>query len=130
MITRSNPPTLPPTTGYSHIVAATGGRTIYISGQVPLDAAGKLVGGSDVRAQTEQVFANLERALTAAGATFADVVKMNSYMTSAANIGVLREVRTKYLKPDHLPASTFVAVSGLASPDFLVEIEVVAVVPR
>jgi enamine deaminase RidA (YjgF/YER057c/UK114 family) len=129
-IRRTNPPTLPPTTGYSHVVESTGGRTIYISGQVALDATGALVGGTDVRAQTEQVFANLERALAAAGATFADVVKMTSYMTNAANVAVLREVRLKYLRPDQLPASTFVAVAGLARPEWLVEVEVIAVVAR
>ncbi|MCU0647048.1 MAG: RidA family protein [Gemmatimonadaceae bacterium] len=128
VIRRTNPPTLSPTTGYSHVVEATGGRTIWISGQVALDSTGALVGAGDVQKQVEQVYENLRRALAAAGATFADVVKMNTYMLDAANVGVLREVRAKYLRPDQLPASTFVAVSGLARPEWLVEIEVIAVV--
>jgi enamine deaminase RidA (YjgF/YER057c/UK114 family) len=127
-IRRTNPPTLSPTTGYTHVVEASGGRTVYISGQVALDSTGALVGAGDVRKQVEQVYENLRRALAAAGATFADVVKVNTYMTDAANVGVLREVRAKYMRPDQLPASTFVAVSGLARPEWLVEIEVIAVV--
>jgi enamine deaminase RidA (YjgF/YER057c/UK114 family) len=130
MITRTNPPTLPPTTGYTHIVSATGGRTIYISGQVSLDATGALVGAGDVRAQVEQVYANLQRALTAAGATFADVVKTTTYMTDAANVAVIREVRARYHGKDEFPASTFVAVRGLARPEWLVEIEAIAVVAK
>lgn len=127
VIQRSNPPGLSTPTGYSHIVAATGGRTIYVSGQVAFDANGQLVGKGDLGAQTRQVFANLETALKAAGATFNDVVKTNYYMLDASQVQVIREVRAKYFTKE-LPASTLVEVRRLANPDFLIEIEVIAVV--
>jgi 2-iminobutanoate/2-iminopropanoate deaminase len=127
VIQRSNPPGLSTPTGYSHIVSATGGRTIYISGQVAFDAKGQLVGKGDLAAQTRQVFANLDTALKAAGATFNDVVKTNYYMLDASQVQVVREIRSKYFSQD-LPASTLVEVRRLANADFLIEIEVIAVV--
>ena len=127
VIQRLNPPGLSTPTGYSHIVSAKGGRTIYISGQVAFDAKGQLVGRGDLTAQTKQVFANLDTALKAAGATFNDVVKTNYYMLDASQVQVIREVRSQYFTKD-LPASTLVQVGRLANPDFLLEIEVVAMV--
>ena len=79
-----------------------------------------------MKAQAEQVFKNLEAALTAAGATFADVVKMNSYITDMSKVQAVRDVRARYFK-DATPASTFVEVKGLVRPELLLEIEVVAV---
>ena len=127
VIQRQNPPGLSTPTGYSHVVSARGGRTIYIAGQVALDAKGQLVGEGDLAAQTRQVFANLETALKAAGATFSDVVKMNSYMRDATQLQVYRDVRAKSFTKE-LPASTLVEVPKLANPGFLIEIEVIAVV--
>ncbi len=127
VIQRMNPPGLSTPTGYSHVVSARGGRTIYLSGQVAFDAKGQLVGRGDLTAQTKQVFANLDTALKAAGATFNDVVKVNYYMLDAAQVQVIRDIRSQYFTKD-LPASTLVQVPRLANPDFLVEIEVIAVV--
>ncbi len=127
VIQRMNPPGLSTPTGYSHIVSARGGRTIYLSGQVAFDAAGQLVGKGDLTAQTKQVFANLDIALKAAGATFSDVVKTNYYMLDASQVQVIREIRSQYFTKE-LPASTLVQVPRLANPDFLLEIEVIAVV--
>jgi reactive intermediate/imine deaminase len=126
-VKRSNPPALSTPTGYTHIVEVTGpNRTIYISGQIAFDKDGKVVGAGDMKAQAEQVFKNLEAALTAAGATFADVVKMNSYITDMSRVQAVRDVRARYFK-DAAPASTFVEVKGLVRPELLLEIEVVAV---
>jgi reactive intermediate/imine deaminase len=128
-VKRTNPPALSAPTGYTHIVEVTGpNKTIYISGQIAFDKDGKLVGAGDMQAQAEQVFKNLEAALTAAGAKFPDVVKMNSYITDMSRIQAVRDVRARYFK-DSLPASTFVQVAGLVRPDLLLEIEVVAVLP-
>src|SRR5437660_12132263 len=80
-ITRTNPPTLSKPTGYTHVVEASGGKTVYVSGQIALDKDGKVVGEGDMKAQAEQVFKNLQAALAAARATFKDVVKMNTYTT-------------------------------------------------
>ena len=127
-VKRTNPPELSTPTGYTHIVEVTGpAKTIYISGQIAFDKDGKLVGEGDMNAQAAQVFKNLQAALTAAGATFADVVKMNSYITDMSKAQAVRDVRGRYFT-GALPASTFVEVKGLARPGLMLEIEVVAVV--
>jgi reactive intermediate/imine deaminase len=127
-VKRTNPPALSTPTGYTHVVEVAGpNRTIYISGQIAFDKDGKIVGAGDMKAQAEQVFKNLEAALTAAGATFSDVVKMNSYTTDMSKVQAVRDVRARYFK-DATPASTFVEVKGLVRPELLLEIEVIAVV--
>lgn len=121
-------PIQPP--GYTHVVVVTAGKTIYISGQVPVNAKGETVGAGDFRAQVMQVFENLKTALTAAGASFNDVVKMNTYVVNyqPADVAVIREVRKNYLSATHPPASTLVGVQALVNPDFRIEIEAVAVI--
>jgi enamine deaminase RidA (YjgF/YER057c/UK114 family)/quinol monooxygenase YgiN len=126
-IERINPQGLSTPTGYTHIVSARGGRTVYIAGQVAVDAQGRVVGVGDLAAQTRQVFANLDIALKAAGATFANVVKTNYYMRDASQVAVVRDIRSKFFTKE-LPASTLVEVPRLANADFLIEIEVIAVV--
>ena len=128
-VKRTNPPALSKPTGYTHIVEVTGpAKTIYISGQIAFDKDGKLVGAGDMKAQAEQVFKNLEIALTAAGAKFSDVVKMNTYITDMAKAPAVREVRARYFGQS-TPASTLVQVVALARPELMLEIEVIAVVP-
>ena len=128
-VKRTNPPALSTPTGYTHVVEVTGpAKTIYISGQIAYDKDGKVVGAGDMKAQAEQVFKNLQAALTAAGSNFSDVVKMNSYITDMSKAQAVRDVRAQYFK-DATPASTFVEVKGLVRPELLLEIEVVAVVP-
>jgi enamine deaminase RidA (YjgF/YER057c/UK114 family) len=119
----SNAPT------YTHVVASRGARTLYISGQVALDGAGKVVGVGDLAAQTEQVMENLKMALTAGGATFSDVVKITTFVVdySPEHRAVIGEVRGRYLPADNPPASTLVGILALASPEFLIEIEAIAV---
>jgi len=114
---------------YSHAVAAAGAaKLVYVSGQVSWDAKGNVVGKGDMRAQSEQVFANVSAALKAAGAGWNDVIKMNGYMVGmdAGRVTAYREVRQKYLKEGALPASTLVGVEKLVHPDLLLEVEVVA----
>ena len=127
-VKRANPPTLSKPTGYTHIVEVTGpGKTIYISGQIALDKDGMVVGAGNMKAQAEQVFKNLLAALDAAGAKFSDVVKMNTYITDIDKAPAVREVRARSFG-ETAPASTFVQVVHLARPEFLLEIEVIAVV--
>src|SRR5436190_19320308 len=126
-IKRTNPPELSKPTGYTHVVEASGGKTVYISGQIALDKDAKVVGQGDMKAQAEQVFRNLQAALAAAGATFKDVVKMNTYTTDMSQVQAVRDVRARYFG-DMTPASTLVQVVHLARPEFLLEIEVIAVV--
>jgi len=115
---------------YTHVVAARSSQTIFISGQVAVDETGQLVGRGDLRAQAEQVFANLKTALAAVGATFADVVKLTTYIVNYTpeQRAVLGDVRRRYLNSERPPASTLVGVQALALPEFLIEIEAIAVV--
>ena len=123
-----NPETLSVPPGYTHVVEVRGGRTVYISGQVPLDKAGNVVGVGDFAAQTTQVFENLRLALASVGATFDNVVKNNMYVTDMSNIQTLRDIRVKYYGKN-APASTLVQIGRLARPEFMIEIELVAVLP-
>jgi enamine deaminase RidA (YjgF/YER057c/UK114 family) len=126
-----NPPALPPTRGYSHVVEVpAGNRLLYIAGEVPLDSTGRLIGPGDFRAQAVQVFENLRRALAAAGSTFKDVVKLNYYIVDATQVQMVRDVRDRYVNTAAPPASTLVEVRRLFRDDVLIEVEAVAVVPR
>jgi enamine deaminase RidA (YjgF/YER057c/UK114 family) len=123
-IQRIQPKGLAPTTVYSHVVRA--GNTVYIAGQTAADASGKVVGVGDSEAQTAQVFENIKTALASVGGSLANLVKITSYLTRAESIEGYRRARARYLA-SNLPASTLVVVSRLANPDYLVEIEAVAV---
>ncbi len=126
-----SPATLPPPTGYSHVAKVNGGTLVYIAGQVSSDASGKLVGEGNFEAQVEQVFKNLKLALEAAGATMADIVKMNTYLVaevSQDDLPKMRAIRDRHLNKEKPPASTLVVVSRLARPGWLIEIEVVAAI--
>ncbi len=126
-----NPKTMAPPPGYTYVVEATGpNRVIFIAGQLGLDLDNKLVGGpGDFRAQCAKAFENLGFALASIGATFNDVVKINNYLTDMSHIGIFREVRDAFLHTKAPPASTTVAISALARPGALFEIEAVAVLP-
>lgn len=103
---------------------------VFVAGQIALDKDGKVVGEGDLRLQTVQVLQNVKAALEAAGATFSDVVKMNTYVVNLKpeDLPVIREVRSTYLPSSDPPASTLVGVTALAMPGLLIEVEVVAVV--
>lgn len=120
------PDGLPPVNGYSHAVAFTG-RMVVVSGQVPVDGRGRLVGQDDPLAQVRQVFENLSAALAAAGARMDQVVKLTVFLTDLADLGAFRQVRDSYISPERPPASSLVQVSGLVNPEFRVEIEALAV---
>lgn len=126
-----NPKQLCPTFGWTHVAVSRGERTIYISGQVAVDEKGRVVGKGDLKTQTEQAFRNVQIALEAAGATFADVVKTSLFVVGFKPdyLSVIREVRSRFVSKDTPPTSTLVGVSALAGPDWLIEIEAVAVLP-
>jgi enamine deaminase RidA (YjgF/YER057c/UK114 family) len=126
-----SPATLPPPTGYSHIAKVSKGTLVYVAGQVSSDASGKLVGEGNFEAQVEQVFKNLKLALEAAGATMADIVKLNTYLVAEVgqdDLPKMRAIRDRHLNREKPPASTLVVVSRLARPGWLIEIEVVAAI--
>jgi reactive intermediate/imine deaminase len=109
--------------------AVRSGNTVWISGMLPVDADGELIGGEDVVAQTEQVFRNLAAVLEHVGASFADVVKVMVFLRDVSDRAAINPVRERHFG-DARPASTLVEVSGLAHPQALVEIEAVAQVSR
>ena len=112
---------------YTHVVAVEGRRTIFVSGQLARDRSGNVVGKGDMRAQIRQVGENIKAALEAAGARLEDIVKTTTYVTDIDEFFKHVDVRLEYLGPA-LPTSTTVEVRRLAHPDFLVEIEAIAVV--
>jgi enamine deaminase RidA (YjgF/YER057c/UK114 family) len=126
------PDGLSPANGYSHVIVAEPGKVVFIAGQVANDHDGKLVGKGDLRAQTVQVFENLKLALAAAGASFDDVVKIGWYVKEykPEYLPVLREVRNQYVNSARLPTSTLVGVQSLFQPDYLIEVEAIAVIPQ
>ena len=116
--------------GFSQVVVATGRRTIYTAGQVPIDEHGALVGGTDLAAQTTQAMRNVGLALAAAGAGYADIVKITTYVVNyrPEQRAVIGKARAPFFAGGERPASTLVGVAALALPDWLVEIEAVAVI--
>jgi enamine deaminase RidA (YjgF/YER057c/UK114 family) len=118
---------------FTHAVTVTGpAKIVYVAGQVSYDRDGRVAGKGDMREQAEQVFRSLTLSLKAAGATWSDVVKLNGYMAgmNADAVKAYRDVRSRYLDPGRLPASTLVGVERLVHDDLLLEVEVVAAVPR
>jgi enamine deaminase RidA (YjgF/YER057c/UK114 family) len=123
-----NPDALQKPPGYTHVVeATTPGRLVYIAGQLGVDRDGKL--SSDFRLQAVQTFENLKSALAAVGAKFEHVVKFNNYLIDVKYLPIYRQVRDSYLSDSNRPASTTIAISGLAREGALLEIEAVAVLP-
>jgi enamine deaminase RidA (YjgF/YER057c/UK114 family) len=127
----SNPKTLAKPPGYSYVVEARGpNRLIFIAGQLGLDMENRLVGEpGDFRAQANKAIENLKFALADAGATIRDVVKINNYLVDMSHIAIFREVRDAHFNMSAPPASTTVAISQLARPGALFEIEAIAVLP-
>jgi enamine deaminase RidA (YjgF/YER057c/UK114 family) len=125
-----NPSTLPPAPGYSQIVKVSGGTTIYVAGQVALDEQGQLVGEGDLEKQARHVFTNLVTALSEAGATTSDLVRIGIYVVDhdLDKLQLVRRVRDEVLYVDPPPASTLLGVERLALPGFLIEADAIAVV--
>jgi 2-iminobutanoate/2-iminopropanoate deaminase len=114
----------------SHYVDATvSGNLLWISGMLPVDAAGKLIGNGDIIRQTEQVLANVSAVLESEGVTFQEVVRVGVFVRHMADREAINTVRKRYFGGAK-PASTLVEVSALADPDALLEIEAVALLPR
>lgn len=122
-----NPSSMAPPTGYSHAVKKSG-SPVFISGQVALDGAGKLVGEGDVAAQTEQALRNLRTVVEACGGTLEDIVKITIFVTDASYRPAIAAVRQRFFASGQYPASTYLVVSALAVPSLLVEVEAVAMI--
>ena len=112
---------------YSSGIEAPAGRTIYVSGQVSLDAGGNVVGEGDIRLQTETVLEHVKTVVEEAGGGLEDVVKVTVFITDMGLYDEIHEVRRRYFEEPY-PASSMVEVSALLDPRLLIEIEAVAVV--
>ncbi len=130
VVTHVNPDTMHQNSAFSQAVVVEGSaRTIYVGGQNAVDAQGTIVGIGDIAAQTEQIFANLESVLAAAGATLHDIIKVTIFIVQGNDLGPGFAVyQQKWGTVARPPAVSAAFVAGLAHPDFLVEIEAVAVV--
>ena len=127
-----NPPELFPSLqyGFSQIAPSTGGKTIYLSGQVAWDANQQIVGPGDLGIQTRQTLQNIETAMRIAGGHLTDVISMRIYIVEAtlAENHHVSEALKEFFPPEHAPTTTWIGVPALANPDFLVEIEAIAVI--
>jgi enamine deaminase RidA (YjgF/YER057c/UK114 family) len=124
-----NPPGLKPLGMYSN-TACGRGTMVFIAGQVAVDAEGRIVGKGDIEAQAVQVFENLKLALSAAGASFEDVLKLTIFIKNLnpdARKAVMG-VRGRYISRANPPAATMIGIDRLVEDDLLVEVEAVAVV--
>lgn len=115
----------PPQAHYSHVARA--GQTLYISGQLALDASGAVIGLGDARAQSRQCYANLAAILAHYGGSLRHLVKTTTYVTHWAYRPLVAAARDEFFPSAPYPANTLVVVQGLAEPHFLVEIEGIAV---
>lgn len=127
-----NPPQLFPSLqyGFSQVVTATGGKTVYLSGQVAWNKNQQIVGPGDLHAQTRQALCNVSSALQAAGGDLADVVSMRIYIvkTKMEENHVITKALQEFFPSGTPPATTWIGVHSLANSDFLVEIEATAVI--
>lgn len=127
-----NPDGVNKPTTYSQAVVVDKGKMVFTSGIVANDEAGNIIGKGDIAAQTRQVFENIKKILAASGADFKDVVKLTYFVVNykPEQVTLIRQVRANYLPETNKPASTLVGVQSLYHPDVLIEVEVIAVVPK
>lgn len=118
--------------GYSHAIVVGGNyRTLYIGGQNAINENGELIGKNDLKKQTEQVLINIEKILNEAGANFENIIKFNIYIRQGENpLEGFQAFQQKWGTIQRFPTITVVFVSGLSHPDWLVEIDAVAVIPE
>lgn len=132
LVTFRNPSSVAVLKGLSHAVIVDLGKSkmVILSGQVPLDSKGNVVGKDDLGKQTEQVFVNIRNILSELGGTMDNLVKIGVFVTDASQIQAFREVRNRFINIDNPPASTFVQVSKLFREDVFIEIEATAIIPK
>ena len=119
-----------PSGHFSHATAvAASGKMVFISGMTSRRADGSIAGVGDIEAQTRQVCENLKAAVEEAGGTLDDICRVDVYVRNMEHFDLIHKVRRKYFKPP-APASTMVEVTKMTSPDYLIEINAIAVLPQ
>ncbi len=127
-VDKHNPAELSEPRGYSHVAVASGKKIVFVSGQVALDSGGNLVGAGDLAAQARQAFRNLIAALGSAGAAPRDIAKITWYVVNySEDVRPALVAARREAFGEHAPASTLIGVQALARPDFLIEVEAIAV---
>lgn len=124
------PPTLP-ARGYSQVCEVTSGKLVLFAGQVPHDVNDRMVGSGNFQAQVEQVFKNLDAGLKAAGGSMKNLVKIMNYCVASVSYeerALYRKVRDRYIDTANPPVSTFIYVVKLAQPNWLFEMDAMAVI--
>lgn len=116
-----------PVSDYSIAAKIRSGNLVFVSGQVPVDAQGNTIGAGDVELQMRATLENLRNAVEAAGGALTDIVKLNVYVTQREHYEVFRKLRREYFSAP-FPAATGLVVAGLLNPDWLVEIEAIAII--
>jgi enamine deaminase RidA (YjgF/YER057c/UK114 family) len=126
-----NPGAMHTPRGYTHIVEVRDGRLLFVSGQVAIDKDGQIVGKGDLKAQARKAAENLIAALAGAGASLADVIKMNTYVVNYKqdDYRAINDMRREFFPKENPPASTLIGVVALAVDGLLIEIEAVAALP-
>ncbi len=122
----TSPDDLATPSGYSHAVSIPAGRLVWTSGQVAMDAERSIASDVGWEEQTRLAFENVGKALKAAGAQWADVVKLTLFVVDVAELATIRAVRDEFVDTAHPPTSSLVQVAGLFHPDLLIEVEAVA----
>ena len=127
-----NPDSLSKNPAFTNVITVTGpARTIYVGGQDALDASGTIVGKGDIKKQTEQVLNNIIMALKAVGADLEHIIKWNLYVVEGQSIqSGFEAFQQVWGRRPNPPAITMAFVAGLANPDFLIEMDAIAVVPE
>jgi len=125
-----NPENMAKPRGYSHAISVTGNhRTIYIGGQNAIDENGKLVGKKNLRRQTEQILTNIDKIMRSVGGNLENVVKFNIHLLQGQNpLEGFQAFQEKWNDKENFPTVTALFVAGLGNPDWLVEIDAIAVV--
>lgn len=122
----------PSSRGYSQSVVFNmeNATMVFISGQLPINENGEQIGKGDLEKQTEQVFKNIKTQVEKAGGSMNDVVKINCYFKDISEIQSFRNARDKFINLENPPASSVVEVQQLINPDFLIEIDAVAILKK
>ena len=122
----------PSSRGYSQRVEYPGEEAtmVFISGQIPVDESGAVIGKDDLEKQTDQVFRNILQQVEKAGGSVEDVVKINCYFKDISQIALFRNARDRYINLERPPASTALQIARFIHPDVLIEIEAIAIVPK
>lgn len=132
MVKFKNPASVFAPKGYSHaaIIDLGNCQMIVLSGQVPLDSKGNIVGQGDLGKQTEQVFVNIKNILSDLGGTMDNVVRLGVFLTDVSQIQTFRDIRNRFINIKTPPTSSLVQVSKLFREDVLIEVEATAIIPK